>query len=102
MKKGERAPIILRISIDVEPDEDGFHAYCPVLKGLHTCGNTEEEAVNNAVEASLAYLESIIKHGEPFPAGILVNQEKEFEETVPRHIGIGHHQHVQTLELAPA
>ena len=100
MKKGERAPIILRISIDVEPDEDGFHAYCPALKGLHTCGNTEEEAVDNAVEASLAYLESIIKHGEPFPAGILVNQEREAEETIPRHRG--RHQHVQTLELAPA
>ena len=100
MNKGKRAPIKLRINIDVEPDEDGFHAYCPVLKGLHTCGNTEEEAVNNAVEASLAYLESIIKHGEPFPAGILVNQEREAEETIPRRRG--RHQHVQTLELAPA
>ena len=100
MSKGERAPIKLRINIDVEPDEGGFHAYCPVLKGLHTCGDTEEEAVNNAVEASLAYLESIIKHGEPFPAGILVNQERGAEETIPRHRG--RHQHVQTLELAPA
>ncbi len=100
MSKGERAPIKLRININVDSDEDGFHAYCPVLKGLHTCGNTEEEAVNNAVEASLAYLESIIKHGEPFPVGILVDQEKEVEETVPRRIG--HHQYVQTLELAPA
>jgi len=100
MNKGERAPIKLRININVDSDEDGFHAYCPVLKGLHTCGNTEEEAVNNAVEASLAYLESIIKHGEPFPAGILVNQEREAEETIPRHRG--RHQHVQTLELAPA
>ena len=98
MNKGERAPIKLRINIDVEPDEDGFHAYCPILKGLHTCGNTEEEAVNNAVEASLAYLESIIKHGDPFPAGILVDQE--VKETVPHRRG--HHQHVRTLELAPA
>ena len=100
MKGGEKAPIILRISIEVEPDEDGFHAYCPVLKGLHTYGNTEEEAVNNTVEASLAYLESIIKHGEPFPAGILVDKEREIEETVPPHMG--RHQHIQTLELAPA
>ncbi len=100
MYKGGMAPIKLRITIDVEPDEDGFHAYCLALKGLHTCGNTEEEAVDNAVKASLAYLESIIKHGDPFPAGILVDQEKGDEETVPRHIG--HHQHVQTLELAPA
>ncbi len=100
MNKGERVPIKLRLNINIEPDKDGFHAYCPVLKGLHTYGNTEKEAVNNAVEASLAYLESIIKHGEPFPAGILVNQEREAEETTPRHRG--HHQHVQTLELAPA
>lgn len=100
MREGGRAPIKLRIVIDVETDEDGFHAYCPILKGLHTYGNTEEEAVNNAVEASLAYLESIIKHGESFPTGILVTQEKEVEEEVSRQIG--RHHYTQTLELAPA
>lgn len=100
MYKGGRAPIKLRINIGVEPDEDGFHAYCPALKGLHTCGNTEEEAVNNAVEASLAYLESLIKHGEPFPASLLVNQDEEVHEEASHHIGP--HQHIRTLELAPA
>lgn len=98
MYKGDRTPIKLSINIFVEPDEDGFYAYCPTLKGLHTCGNTEEEAVNNAVDASLAYLQSIIKHGEPFPAGMLVNQEDEVEKAPSFHKG--HYR--QTLELAPA
>lgn len=33
----------MRLDIIVEPDGDGFHAYCPMLKGLHTAGDTEKE-----------------------------------------------------------
>ena len=76
MHEGDRAPVKLRIIIDVEPDGDEFHAYCPTLKGLHTFGSTEEVAVNNAIDASLAYLESMIKHGEAFPRGILFDQKE--------------------------
>jgi predicted RNase H-like HicB family nuclease len=42
------------VRIIVEPDETGFHAYCPALKGLHTCGETKEEAIQNAKDAALA------------------------------------------------
>lgn len=51
--------------IIVEPDGNGFHAYCPTLKGLHVSGATREEAMDNAKEAITAYLASMMKHGDP-------------------------------------
>jgi len=61
-----------RVAIVIEPDGDGFHAYCPALKGLHTCGETQEEALQNAKDAATAYLRSLIKHGDPIPVGVAV------------------------------
>jgi len=58
------------IDVIIEPDGDEFHAYCPGLKGLHTCGSTEEEALQNAKDAAVAYLVSLMKHGDPIPIGI--------------------------------
>jgi len=43
---------------------------------LHVSGDTEEQAVRNAKDAAIAYLESLIKHGEPIPIGIIM-REKE-------------------------
>lgn len=60
-----------RVEIIVEPDDGIFHAYCPALKGLHTCGDTEEEAFSNAKDAAMAYLLSLVKHRDPIPVGIL-------------------------------
>ena len=61
--------ITLRFTVDivVEPDEDQFHAYVPALKGLHVGGDTEQEALENARDAVIAYLRSLIKDGEPIP-----------------------------------
>jgi predicted RNase H-like HicB family nuclease len=59
--------IVFRVPIDIEPDEDGFHAYCSCLKGLHVGGKTEEEARAFARDAAIAYIESLIKHGDPIP-----------------------------------
>ena len=53
--------------IIVEPDRDGFHAYCPTLKGLHVSGATQEEAIANAKQAIAGYLDSMTKHGELSP-----------------------------------
>jgi predicted RNase H-like HicB family nuclease len=54
----------------VEPDEGEFHAYCPALKGLHSAGSTEEEALENAKSAAVAYILSLIQHGDPIPVGV--------------------------------
>lgn len=58
------------VEIFNETDDTGFHAYCPALRGLHTCGDTEEETLQNARDAAIAYLQSLIKHGEPVPLGV--------------------------------
>jgi len=62
--------IWVSVYVVVEADGDGFHAYCPVLKGLHTSGSTEAEAKKNARDAAEAYLGSLIKHGDPIPPGV--------------------------------
>ena len=74
---GEKQLIGFKVEVIVEPDEDGFHAYCPALKGLHTCGDTKEEALSNAKNAAIAYLESSIRHGDSIPIGILIQREVE-------------------------
>ena len=84
----------VNIDIVVEPDEDGFHAYCPALKGLHTCGDTEEEAVRNAAAAAMAYLQSLLKHGDPIPVGIVETAER----TAGHREGRSHH--VKELAVA--
>ena len=63
---GQQRPVF-KVAFVVEPDEGSFHAYCPALKGLHTCGNTREEALENAKMAAVAYLESLLRHGDPIP-----------------------------------
>ena len=71
-----------RVEVVVEPDDVGFHAYCPALKGLHTCGNTEQEALQNAKDAAIAYLRTSIKYGDPIPVGILIHEEDGQPPTV--------------------
>ena len=70
-----------RVKVFVEPDSVGFHAYCPALTGLHTCGDTEKEALQNARDAATAYLQSLIKHGDSIPVGIALQEQTD--ETSP-------------------
>ena len=53
----------------VEPDEDRWFAYCPVLedKGGATWGYTREEALKNIKEVVEMIIESLVEHGEPVP-----------------------------------
>jgi len=88
-------PIIgFKIEVIVEPDEIGFRAYCPALKGLHTCGDTAEEALENARDAAVAYLESLMKHGDPIPVGIMMREEVK-EDTF-----LGASRHMEDLRVA--
>jgi len=95
----DKLVIGFRIEMIVEPDEDSFHAYCPALKGLHTCGDTEEEALQNARHAAMAYLQSLIKHGDQIPVGIVIH--KEIEKILPplaKHIS----RHTEDLKVTCA
>ena len=45
-----------KIIIEKEEDGNGYHAYCPSLKGCHTCGATKRETIKNIREAIELYL----------------------------------------------
>jgi predicted RNase H-like HicB family nuclease len=55
------------LSIEFHPDEDGYLAHFPALPDCHTWGSTYEEAVKNAEEALVGYLEALYKNGETIP-----------------------------------
>ena len=63
------ARLRLRVSVVVGADGNGYHAYCPAFKGLHAAGDSEAAAVEGARAAALAYLESMVSHGDPIPVG---------------------------------
>lgn len=67
-----------QIQVIIEPDKPGFHAYCPALEGLHVAGDTEEQALQNAKDAAIAYIQSLIDHGDPIP--ISAKPQKTFKE----------------------
>lgn len=50
----------------VEPDENLWSAYCPVLleQGAATWGHTRAEALENLQEVVQMVLESLVEHGE--------------------------------------
>jgi len=52
----------MKFNIILEPDEDGgFNVSVPALDGCFTQGDTEENALENAKEAILCYLEGFEK-----------------------------------------
>ena len=55
------------LTIEFDEDERGYLAYFPALAGCHTWGDTYEEAVKNAEEALVGYLEALQKNGEKIP-----------------------------------
>jgi predicted RNase H-like HicB family nuclease len=54
------------VILEREP-EGGFHVYCPALRGCHSQGETESEALANIREAIEVYIESLAAHNEPVP-----------------------------------
>ena len=58
---------VYTFTVVIEKDEDGYFAYVPQLQGCHTDGDTYEEAMANIREATQAYLESLMQHGEEIP-----------------------------------
>ena len=57
----------LSLSIVVDPDDSGYHAYCPALKGCRTWGHTREEAMANIREAIDLYVQDLLEAGERIP-----------------------------------
>ncbi|HLB04036.1 MAG TPA: type II toxin-antitoxin system HicB family antitoxin [Gaiellaceae bacterium] len=55
-----------------EPQEEGgYYVYAPDLPGLHTQGETLEEATVNAEEALALYVEGLREEGRAIGAGVV-------------------------------
>lgn len=52
-------------------DEGGYHVYAPDLPGLHTQGDTLEQATANAQEALELYIEGLREDGRPLETGVI-------------------------------
>lgn len=72
--------LLLTITVVVEEDGDGYHAYCPALKGLHVDGNTCDEALENAISGVFVYLRSLARHEDPLPIGPDLTVEHQYPE----------------------
>ena len=60
------------IELVFAPQEDGgFHVYAPDLPGLHTQGETLEDATANAKEALELYVEGLREEGHPLDFGVV-------------------------------
>ncbi len=72
----------------VEPDEDRWHAYCPILEGYGaaTWGYTKEEALKNIEEVVEMVIEELVEDNEPIPEGpaeeVFVSSEPRIAVTV--------------------
>ena len=62
-----RYPVIVEVE-----EEGGFHVWCPALKGCHSQGETQAEALENIREAIAAYLESVQADVLPLPADVTI------------------------------
>ena len=60
---------ILRVAL--EPDEDGWLAYCPALVkcGVATWGCTPKEALQNLQEVADMVLADLVERQDPIPEG---------------------------------
>lgn len=60
------------IELVFEPqDEGGYHVYAPDLPGLHTQGDDLDDAMANANEAVVLYVEGLREDGEPLDSGVI-------------------------------
>jgi len=93
---GAKKGLNIKVAIYIEPDDDGsYHAYCPALKGLHVSGKTIEEARENARHGVMAYIASLVKHGDPLPIGI-IEECREAEGSRERR------EFIEEMEYSPA
>ena len=65
-----KAPFVFEVVIEPDKFEDGspaFHAYCPLLPGCHTWGDTYHEALIKVQEAASLCAEDMLESGEAIP-----------------------------------
>lgn len=68
--------VVRDFEVILEPEETGgYHVYCPILKGCHSCGASKEEALKNIKEAMELWLESARELGVSIPEREVVSVE---------------------------
>ena len=92
--------IKLKFTVIAERDGDSYHAFCPAFKGLHVDGATEKKAVRNAANAAVAYIKSLIAHGEPLPLGPYCSFHEEEQIPVVPHGALLHYLELQWPSLS--
>lgn len=76
-----------RLEIVRDDAEGGFVASYPDLPGCITCGETEEEAVKNALDAKKVWLEAALEDGLAIPApDSLEAYSGQFKLRLPRSL----------------
>jgi predicted RNase H-like HicB family nuclease len=67
----------------VEPDEGGYHAYCPALRryGAVTQGATAEEALKNINEVVQMIMDELQEDGIALPTSTADNDVEVFDGT---------------------
>lgn len=73
----KKKKVIISVDICIEKDGASYHAFCPALKGVHVDGETEQEALENVQIAITLYIKSLMKHGEPIPLQICVEEKEQ-------------------------
>jgi antitoxin HicB len=63
------------LNLEFHEEDGGYLASFPALPGCHTWGDTYEEAVKNAEEVLVGYLEALRKNGEELPIEPYPSQE---------------------------
>ena len=76
-----------RMEIIRDSDEGGFVASYPDLPGCITCGETEEEALKNALDAKKAWLEAALEENIEIPEpDSLEASSGQFKLRLPRSL----------------
>jgi len=71
------------IVIEKEPEDEGYAAYSPTLRGCFSSGKTIEEAKRNIREAIRQHIETLLAHGQPIPQNDRLVHVEELTVGVP-------------------
>ena len=64
MRQGKK---VLTYTVIIHPDDGGFSVYFPDVSGCFSCGDTYDEAFENAQNALEEYLAACSDFGKPIP-----------------------------------
>jgi predicted RNase H-like HicB family nuclease len=71
--ENDNKQISYNYTVLLEKEQDGgYHAFCPVLRGCHSQGDTVEESIENITEAIEIYIESLVADNQPIPREDLI------------------------------